>query len=116
MRARSKSRRELVFDHKVQKQDFRGSRACVGKWGEGFTACPVATEEGVMAFECVNLKTDVKRCGGCAAETGARDCSSIPGVNDVECAAGTCVVNSCNQDLGFTLSANGHECVLTVVE
>ncbi|KZS87919.1 hypothetical protein SISNIDRAFT_470538 [Sistotremastrum niveocremeum HHB9708] len=76
----------------------------------GYQACSVMTGRG--GFECVDVMNDLESCGGCIGNPltnpGSRlgvDCSALPGVNDVRCVQGKCVISSCSD--GFQLSDKG---------
>ncbi|GAA5821272.1 hypothetical protein JCM11251_004545 [Rhodosporidiobolus azoricus] len=94
------------------------------------TACPIAgsasfaeasahhftaTEQfsGIMAgsggFECIDTKSQLDSCGGCASTGEGRDCTSIRGVKGVGCEAGSCIVFSCQA--GWKPSLDGTKCV-----
>ncbi|GAW00277.1 related to GCC2 and GCC3 family protein-Laccaria bicolor [Lentinula edodes] len=67
-------------------------------------------------MECVDTMNDLEMCGGCLepghAEdltTGARDCSAIEGVGNVQCKQGKCEIGSCRK--GFQVSTDGRTCV-----
>ena len=106
---------------------------------DGLFGCPIA-ESGTVSrlptnltslveqgFECVDLKADLKACGGCASVDRAyvnvrcvnmsalmnppfsHDCTSIPGVQGVSCENGACVVLSCKSR--FTLDSQNNTCV-----
>ncbi|KAJ3892360.1 hypothetical protein GG344DRAFT_45619, partial [Lentinula edodes] len=67
-------------------------------------------------MECVDTMNDLEMCGGCLepghAEdliTGARDCSAIEGVGNVQCKQGKCEIGSCRK--GFKVSTDGRTCV-----
>lgn len=64
------------------------------KCSPGLTACPIPNG----GFECIDTSKDLEACGGCPLidepEAGV-DCSSLPGVNEVACIRGECVVESC---------------------
>ncbi|KAF8896855.1 hypothetical protein CPB84DRAFT_1201937 [Gymnopilus junonius] len=85
---------------------------------KGLTTCPIPGRGGEY-FECVNTQNDLESCGGCitpslpsygyysTAKEGA-DCSALPGVSDVSCVYGKCVVYKCSY--GYSLNKVG-ECV-----
>ncbi|THH30635.1 hypothetical protein EUX98_g3549 [Antrodiella citrinella] len=69
----------------------------------GFTPCGVFEWSGMrasQAWECVDTQSDLESCGGCAVPLmrgtpRGIDCTAIPGVADVSCGAGSCVVHRC---------------------
>ncbi|TFK94951.1 hypothetical protein K466DRAFT_534758 [Polyporus arcularius HHB13444] len=84
--------------------------------GEGLTACGIFGHSSFSheAWECINTATDLESCGGCAFPLDAfsphgLDCTAIPGVTDVSCVAGACVVRRCAP--GFVTSDDGTFCV-----
>ncbi|RPD65026.1 hypothetical protein L227DRAFT_276386 [Lentinus tigrinus ALCF2SS1-6] len=84
--------------------------------GEGLTACGIFGHSSVSrdAWECINTATDLESCGGCAFPLDAFsphgvDCTAIPGVTDVSCMAGSCVVHRCAP--GFIVSEDSTFCV-----
>ncbi|THH16066.1 hypothetical protein EW146_g4521 [Bondarzewia mesenterica] len=87
----------------------------------GETVCGVY--HGSAEFECVNTDNALESCGGCAipnpftspSQQGPKgiDCTSLPGVLDVECSVGKCIVRRCRDD--FSISTSGDECVPKVV-
>ncbi|KAI0094517.1 hypothetical protein BDY19DRAFT_988352 [Irpex rosettiformis] len=85
----------------------KGWKAC-GVWGSG------SQKNGEEAWECVDTKRDVESCGGCIVPFGHNlatgvDCTAIPGVMDVSCAAGSCKISACQS--GYRLSENKDYCV-----
>ncbi|KAJ3867642.1 hypothetical protein EV359DRAFT_61328 [Lentinula novae-zelandiae] len=67
-------------------------------------------------MECVDTMNDLEMCGGCLepghAEdltTGARDCSAIEGVGNVQCKQGKCEIGSCRK--GLRVATDGRTCV-----
>ncbi|KAJ3540955.1 hypothetical protein NM688_g6154 [Phlebia brevispora] len=83
----------------------------------GFTACGVYGWQGfnsAEAWECIDTASDLESCGGCTIAFGRNpargvDCTSIPGVMDVACASGSCVVRRCLP--GWLVSMDGSYCV-----
>lgn len=63
----------------------------------GHSACQI---DG-LGYECVDTTSSLERCGGCGAQDGGVDCSTITGAVGVECVNAKCVVSSCS--LGFML-------------
>ncbi|RPD52909.1 hypothetical protein L226DRAFT_576659 [Lentinus tigrinus ALCF2SS1-7] len=84
----------------------------------GTTACGAYERRGSNSspFECIHTDTDLESCGGCTtpldslSPTGV-DCSQLPGVVDVKCKAGACVVNRCSP--GYMRAADNSTCVST---
>ncbi|KAI0280477.1 hypothetical protein BGY98DRAFT_914604, partial [Russula aff. rugulosa BPL654] len=89
-----------------------GSGACSEK-GPEWAACGVYGGRA-HAWECVNTARDLESCGGCAIpltpySPAGKDCSAIPGVADVACLYGECIVFRCLP--GFEPSHDGHSCI-----
>ncbi|PPQ66707.1 hypothetical protein CVT26_009567 [Gymnopilus dilepis] len=72
----------------------------------GLTSCPIPGRGGEY-FECVNTQSDLESCGGCInpslpaygyynAQKVGVDCSALPGVSDVSCIYGKCVIHKCS--------------------
>jgi len=74
-----------------------------GHCSHGFTACGVDSWSGMRdseAWECVDTESDIESCGGCAIPLNpfaprGTDCTTIPGVSDVSCHSGSCLVHRC---------------------
>ncbi|KAJ8461983.1 hypothetical protein ONZ45_g18099 [Pleurotus djamor] len=81
----------------------------------GLTACGVLGRSA-HAWDCVDIARDLESCGGCAIPlfpddpfaTGV-DCTALPGVADVACVKGVCVVRRCMP--GYEGSSDGTTCV-----
>jgi len=84
-----------------KEEDIFGAKC---EWG--FTKCGILNSEwreDGLGFECVDTSSDLESCGGCAvpfysshsSRPLGTDCTSIPGVSDVECVRGACVVKRC---------------------
>ncbi|KAF8495935.1 hypothetical protein F5888DRAFT_509998 [Russula emetica] len=89
-----------------------GSGSCSEK-GLGWAACGVYGG-GSRAWECVNTARDLESCGGCTIPLTpyspiGKDCSALPGVADVACLYGECVVFRCLP--GYGPARDGHSCV-----
>ncbi|KAN0135205.1 hypothetical protein V8E53_007096 [Lactarius tabidus] len=89
-----------------------GSGSCTEK-GHGWAACGVFGE-GARAWECVNTARDLESCGGCVLPLTpftpiGQDCTALPGVADVSCLSGGCVVHRCMS--GYALSRDGTSCI-----
>ncbi|PIL31523.1 hypothetical protein GSI_06225 [Ganoderma sinense ZZ0214-1] len=95
-----------------RESSIRKRSAC----GSGMTACGIyGRANGIgSAWECINTTTDLESCGGCAiplddSSPDGVDCTAIPGVVDVACRAGSCVVNRCIP--GYEISTDGTFCL-----
>ncbi|KAN0135206.1 hypothetical protein V8E53_007097 [Lactarius tabidus] len=89
-----------------------GSGSCTER-GYGWTACGVFGR-GTRAWECVNTELDLESCGGCVFPLTpfsriGKDCTALPGVADVSCLSGECVVYRCMP--GYALSRDGTHCI-----
>ncbi|KAA1467818.1 hypothetical protein DENSPDRAFT_770283 [Dentipellis sp. KUC8613] len=81
------------------------------------SACPISSDAIsrdvnmliTHGFECVDFRTDLESCGGCAVVDASHDCTSIDGVKSVSCVSGRCQVNACQR--GFIPSADGELCL-----
>ncbi|KAH8094606.1 hypothetical protein BXZ70DRAFT_348089 [Cristinia sonorae] len=84
---------------------------------KGFTACGVFGWPGMrasQAWECIDTTSDLESCGGCAvpltiSSPQGIDCTAIPGVADVSCHAGSCMVHRCLP--GYTPSHDRSFCI-----
>ncbi|KAF8476343.1 hypothetical protein DFH94DRAFT_109195 [Russula ochroleuca] len=81
-----------------KKRSWVGSGSC-SDMGPGWAACGVFGGSP-RAWECVDTAHDLESCGGCmfpltAYSPEGKDCSILPGVADVSCMAGECVVHRC---------------------
>ncbi|KAF9445196.1 hypothetical protein P691DRAFT_735384 [Macrolepiota fuliginosa MF-IS2] len=80
-----------------------GMEAC-GIWGRN-----------ARTWECVDTMSDLESCGGCVIHLPngygreGQDCTALPGVSDVSCVQGQCVVHKCMP--GYDVHASGAECV-----
>ncbi|EPQ53283.1 hypothetical protein GLOTRDRAFT_46015, partial [Gloeophyllum trabeum ATCC 11539] len=79
----------------------------------GWTACGVPSG-APWAYECIDTRSDLESCGGCVTpltkySPRGEDCSSLPGVQDVSCTRGSCVVLRCQR--GYTVSADHSACI-----
>ncbi|KAI1794000.1 hypothetical protein LXA43DRAFT_186797 [Ganoderma leucocontextum] len=95
-----------------RRESLRKRAAC----GGGMTACGIYGRANGLggAWECINTATDLESCGGCAIPLDTSspegvDCTAIPGVADVACRAGSCVVNRCVP--GYEVSVDGTFCL-----
>ncbi|KAI0081126.1 hypothetical protein K474DRAFT_1588492, partial [Panus rudis PR-1116 ss-1] len=102
-----KSKREIELD--IQKREA----VC----DKGLTACGIYGWNGLSskdAWECVDTNRDIESCGGCAipltlGTPRGIDCTAIPGVRDVSCHAGQCIVHRCSP--GYVVSLDRTFCV-----
>ncbi|OCH90062.1 hypothetical protein OBBRIDRAFT_826179 [Obba rivulosa] len=84
---------------------------------DGLTPCGVYGWQGQrssQAWECVDTTSDLESCGGCAvplhyASPHGIDCTALPGVADVSCNFGSCVVHRCLP--GYQVSLDGTFCL-----
>ncbi|KAH9961979.1 hypothetical protein BC827DRAFT_1341618 [Russula dissimulans] len=95
-----------------KKKRWVGSGSCM-EMGPGWTACGVFGGSP-RAWECVHTARDLESCGGCTLPLTSKspvgtDCSTLPGVADVECLSGECVVRRCLK--GYLPARNGRSCI-----
>jgi len=98
----------------TRKRSWFGSGSCEDM-GPGWATCP-AVVGGPSSWECINTASDLESCGGCLSllpftpyhSSSGTNCKSLPGVADVECLAGECVVYRCL--LQHTLSLDRKRC------
>ncbi|KAH9966292.1 hypothetical protein BJV74DRAFT_954325 [Russula compacta] len=69
---------------------------------------------GARAWECVHTARDLESCGGCVLPLTpfspiGIDCTELPGVADVACLSGKCMVQRCLP--GYTLAIDGTSCI-----
>ncbi|KAI9439296.1 hypothetical protein H4582DRAFT_2076001 [Lactarius indigo] len=88
-----------------------GSGSCT-EMGHGWAACGVYGG-GARAWECINTAHDLESCGGCVLPLTpyspiGQDCTALPGVADVACHSGECVVRRCLP--GYVVSHDGTSC------
>jgi len=81
--------------------------------GPGWAACAVPGG-GRRAWECINTVRDLESCGGCMYPLTVyspigTDCSTLPGVADVSCLGGECVVRRCLR--GYVPARDGTSCI-----
>jgi len=97
--------------HKREKR-WTGSGECNAR-GAGHMACGVFGG-AARAWECIDTDHDLESCGGCVlpltpyTPVGV-DCTAIPGVADVSCASGSCIVHRCSS--GYSASTDSTHCV-----
>jgi len=95
-----------------KKRSWVGSGSCTDM-GPGWMACGVLGG-GPRAWECINAARDLESCGGCAYPLTAyspigKDCTTLPGVADVSCLGGECVVHRCLP--GYVPASDGMSCI-----
>ncbi|KAI9439302.1 hypothetical protein H4582DRAFT_1852061 [Lactarius indigo] len=95
----------------LPKRRWVGSGSCT-EMGHGWAACGVFGG-GARAWECVDTAHDLESCGGCVLPLTpyspiGQDCTTLPGVADVACHSGECVVRRCLP--GYILSHDGTSC------
>jgi hypothetical protein len=65
-------------------------------------ACPIdGVASGSSDYECLDIRSDLQSCGGCASMGEGKDCTLIPGAKWMGCVQGECEVYSCAK--GFKL-------------
>ncbi|KAH9974977.1 hypothetical protein BGW80DRAFT_1170013, partial [Lactifluus volemus] len=94
------------------KKRWLGSGIC-SEMGPEWAACGVFGGSA-RSWECINTARDLESCGGCMLPLTpytpiGEDCSSLPGVADVACIAGECVVHRCLP--GYVTAHDGTHCV-----
>ncbi|KAI0735171.1 hypothetical protein C8Q76DRAFT_791743 [Earliella scabrosa] len=73
-------------------------------------ACPIAGLTGLTDdWECLDTRTELQSCGGCASTGAGEDCTAIPGAWNVGCNEGKCVVFTCAA--GYLRSLDNKTCV-----
>lgn len=96
----------------------------------GHISCPVAGRKGIVKHKCMDISRNLFgefdsvtlrnrmllthrvhsiACGGCPGTEGSSDCSEIPGVANVQCVTGVCMIKAC--DRNHKLSADGARCI-----
>ncbi|KAF8676119.1 hypothetical protein AX14_005016 [Amanita brunnescens Koide BX004] len=75
----------------------------------GQTSCPITGAHG-SRHECINTKTDLDNCGGCAATGHGVVCGREPGVRSASCDGGICYIHSCRS--GYHLDMHTQRCVV----
>jgi hypothetical protein len=78
-------------------------RALLPQCGANQIVCPVG-----KGWECLDTTSNLEACGGCPGQKSSVDCSTLPGVSDVQCRDSQCVAYRCAR--GYTLK-NG-KCVV----
>jgi len=74
----------------------------------GLDACPIPGLTG-SDYECVNTKTDLDSCGGCASTGQGQDCGAIEGAWNFGCEEGTCLIYTCAA--GYERAYDGKSCI-----
>ncbi|WVQ94587.1 hypothetical protein IAU59_001667 [Kwoniella sp. CBS 9459] len=87
----------------------------------GLTACRVGGGSDVLAYECVDIESELESCGGCVngaytlshtanpksnvTSVVGTDCTTLPGVwpGGVTCLKGHCLAFACSEEDGFHL-------------
>ncbi|KAH9974991.1 hypothetical protein BGW80DRAFT_1487994 [Lactifluus volemus] len=98
---------------KISKEKrWLGSGTCA-EMGPEWAACGVFGG-GARSWECINTARDLESCGGCVLPLTpyvpiGQDCTSLPGIADVACIAGECVVDRCLP--GYVLARDGNHCI-----
>jgi len=92
-----------------KRQLRRGDERC----SKGRTACG-AYRGSLRQWDCVDTKSDLENCGGCAVPIHpltpiGTDCSALPGIFDVSCVKGTCIISRC--EMGYNLSWDRSSCI-----
>nr|VWO99489.1 Cytochrome P450 monooxygenase CYP52X1 [Ganoderma boninense] len=84
----------------------------------GFIPCGLFEQRGQVSepWECVDAKHELESCGGCMTPFDSLsprgvDCTALPGVADVSCMGGACVVRRCKS--GYAVTADRSRCVAT---
>ncbi|KAH9974992.1 hypothetical protein BGW80DRAFT_1251189 [Lactifluus volemus] len=96
----------------TKKKRWIGSGTCA-EMGPEWAACGVFGG-GARSWECINTARDLESCGGCMLPLTpyvpiGQDCSSLPGVADVACIGGECVVHRCLP--GYVPTRDGSHCI-----
>ncbi|KAF8881612.1 hypothetical protein BD779DRAFT_1004167 [Infundibulicybe gibba] len=89
-----------------------GSNSCP----RGFTACGVLGRGAKSSWDCIDAQNDLESCGGCTiplhgSSLGPEgvDCTALPGVSDVSCVRGGCIVHKCMP--GYDMHPTGASCI-----
>ena len=79
----------------------------------GFAACPVDPTAGHFektgAYECLDTRSELQSCGGCASLGTGTDCTRIKGALSMGCEEGRCQVHRCKK--GWKVGKDGASCV-----
>ncbi|KAI0266387.1 hypothetical protein BC834DRAFT_126187 [Gloeopeniophorella convolvens] len=75
------------------------------------------TSAGSSGFECIDTARALESCGGCVIPNPfllrshqgqeGTDCSALPGVSDVSCNAGRCLIRRCKRGFEVTNTSDG---------
>ncbi|KAK7028331.1 hypothetical protein R3P38DRAFT_2935449 [Favolaschia claudopus] len=94
---------------------YIAKRELVHDCRDGFTACRIPGGSA-KSYECIDTRTELESCGGCLYGTLIKghsllgeDCTTIPGVSDVSCIKGQCVVRKCMP--GYILGGARAQCM-----
>jgi len=115
-----------VLSGSAKARTKKRSKPVVGLCPAGETACPIAGSNSFRAFntssnkrldfagaaggfECLDTRSSLESCGGCASTGEGKDCTTIPHSAGVGCSAGQCVVFSCEP--GYVASLNSAKCL-----
>ncbi|KAG5729991.1 Protein priA [Termitomyces sp. T112] len=96
----------------LAKRDFPRGKRCPS----GYTPCGIPAR-GANSWECLNIQTELESCGGCVLSLSGNvsdipegaDCTAMPGVADVSCVGGRCLVHRCMP--GYEFDPTGSSCV-----
>jgi len=96
----------------IKTKRWVGSGTCA-EMGPEWAACGIFGG-AARSWECINTARDLESCGGCMLPLTpyvpiGKDCTSLPGVADVACMAGECVVQRCLP--GYSVARDGNHCV-----
>jgi len=97
--------------HHYKREALAGDKRCP----QGLSVCGVLGRS-TNAWDCVDTQSDLESCGGCAIPLrgngphgDGEDCTSLPGVSDVSCIRGECMVHRCMP--GYDIHMSGSACV-----
>ncbi|CAE6394416.1 unnamed protein product [Rhizoctonia solani] len=75
-----------------------------------YESCPILDASGrTSESECIDTRTQLTSCGGCASISKGQNCSAIPHVKVATCEASKCIVTKCKR--GYEVSGSGDSCV-----
>ncbi|KAF8627852.1 hypothetical protein AX15_004209 [Amanita polypyramis BW_CC] len=75
---------------------------------KGQVSCPITSARN-SRHECVDIKSDLDNCGGCAATGEGVICGRERGVRSASCDRGICHIHSCRA--GYQLDKRTQKCV-----
>ncbi|TFK66071.1 hypothetical protein BDN72DRAFT_900137 [Pluteus cervinus] len=98
--------------HPYKRDEYSGHKSRQFECHVGLSACGILGR-GPKAWECVDTQHDLESCGGCVMPlagdlSAGQDCTALPGVSDVSCISGKCVVHRC--DAGYEAGVSGDHC------